>query len=64
MIRREQVPGVVRISAGMLPVMAATTAAILLFRTGVNELSVGVAVVAAILTLASRVCFRNDGIQK
>lgn len=56
---REQKWAIVRLTLGMLQVMSAATAAILLFRTGVNELSLGAAGVAGLFTLISIILFRN-----
>lgn len=50
---------VVRIVLGTLQVTAATTGVILLVRSGVNEFSIGAAVVASILTLTSVLLFRR-----
>lgn len=58
-MQREQVLRILRIILGMLQVTAAATAAILLFRSGVNNLSLGVAAVAGTLMLASRLLFSN-----
>jgi hypothetical protein len=49
--------GMLQIASGIVQVFAATVAAILIWRTGVNELSVGATLVAALLAVASRYIF-------
>lgn len=61
---REQKWAIVRLTLGMLQVMTAATAAILLFRTGVNAFSLGVAAIAGAFTLTSVVLFRNPGMKR
>ncbi|MBI3862298.1 MAG: hypothetical protein HY290_10425 [Planctomycetia bacterium] len=58
-MNRELVWAIVRLVLGALQVIAAAAGVILLFRTGVNSLSLGVAAVGGILTLTSILLFRQ-----
>jgi hypothetical protein len=56
-MERNQMWGIIRVILGTLQVAAAGTAAILLVRSGTNGLSLGVAAVAGVLMLGSRLLF-------
>ena len=57
--RRQRLMAIVRISLGTSQVMAATVTLVLLLRTGVNALSLTAGLITVLLTLASKLFFRE-----